>query len=418
MWELYRPGDASRAFYGTDTRCAPLLVGVLLALVWRPGALPRVRRRPFARPFLDAASLAGLAGVVYAVATVQDQGTSLYHGGFLALAAASAVLLGAVAHPDSALARVLGSPVPRWLGERSYAVYLWHWPVLVLTPGGADGRLGRWPVLALQLLVTLALAELSFRFVERPIRSGALQRLRVRWGLVAQPRTPIAVGLAATAALAALAAVTPERAPALPPGFTAAALAASTNASTHLLRLPRHVSSKRPLHRAAAPAVPRSGPILAVGDSVLLGASWALTERLGRELRVDAAVSRQPGDIIDRLLAYRAEHALPRRVIVHIGDNGPVYYADWQRLKAALADVPLVVLVNVRVDRSWQAEVDREMREAVVGWKHATIADWLHASERPGTVVDGTHTSLTGARLFAAVIERALRSPHLGGVTR
>jgi hypothetical protein len=135
-------------------------------------------------------------------------------------------------------------------------------------------------------------------------------------------------------------------------------------------------------------------------------------------LRVDAVVSRQADEVIDRLFAYRAAGTLPRRVIVHVGDNGPVYYAQWQRLKAALAGVPLVVFVNVRVDRPWQREVNREERDAVARWRQATIADWYHASAAPGTVVDGTHTSSHGARLYAAVIRHALRSPQFRRVSR
>jgi len=149
----------------------------------------------------------------------------------------------------------------------------------------------------------------------------------------------------------------------------------------------------------------------------MLGASTALTETIGRNLRLDAVISRQPRDLIDRLLAYRANRALPRRVIVHIGDNGPVYYADWQRLKAALAGVPLVVLVNVRIPRSWESEVNATMRNAVIGWRHATVADWYATSSAPGTVVDGAHTTPEGARRFAALIDRALRAPNLGAVT-
>ena len=104
-------------------------------------------------------------------------------------------------------------------------------------------------------------------------------------------------------------------------------------------------------------------------------------------------MSRQPDTTIDRLFAYRAAGSLPQRVIVHVGDNGPVYYADAQRLKRALAGVPLVVLVNVRVDTSWQAEVNSELRQTVRGWHQATIADWYDASAGPGLLDDGTHTS-------------------------
>ena len=149
----------------------------------------------------------------------------------------------------------------------------------------------------------------------------------------------------------------------------------------------------------------------------MLGASTELESALGPELRIDAVVSRQPEATIARLDAYRAEGSLPRRVIVHIGDNGPVYYADAQRLKQALAGVPLVVIVNVRVDTTWQSEVNSELLQTVAGWHQATIADWYDASAGPGMVVDGTHTSPAGARAFAAVISRAIHSPHLGGVT-
>jgi hypothetical protein len=378
-------------------------------------------------------SLAALAAVVYTFVAVHDYDPSVYRGGFLLLAVCSAVLLAAIVHPLSTLGRLLAHPVPRWVGERSYGIYLWHWPVLAFTRPGVDVHLARGPVFALQVGTTLLLAEASYRFVEHPIRRGALRRLRVRAPrLVAQPRTPFAVAGLSVTALLGLAALTPPSNGALPPGITPSALAVSQYAATHLVLTPSRVASPSPVEPAAKatkpashrttqhthePNIPRSGTILAMGDSVMLGASPALSATLGPDLHIDAVVSRQAGETIDRLFAYRAAGTLPRRVIVHVGDNGPVYFADWQRLKAALAGVPLVVLVNVRVDRSWQEEVNREMREAVTGWRRATIADWYDASAAPGTVVDGTHTSLEGAKRFAALIERALHSPNLGGVT-
>jgi hypothetical protein len=174
------------------------------------------------------------------------------------------------------------------------------------------------------------------------------------------------------------------------------------------------VSAPRRSH--AAP--PLRGPILVLGDSVLLGASTQLRATLGPQLRLDAVVSRQPRELIDRLFEYRAKGGLPQRVVVHVGDNGPVYWSDWQRLKRALRGVRRVVLVNVRVDREWQSEVNDELRQAIVGWRNATIADWYDAASAPGAVVDGTHVSAQGAKLLAGVISRALRTPHPGGLTQ
>jgi peptidoglycan/LPS O-acetylase OafA/YrhL len=433
MWALYVPGtDTSRIFYGTDTRAAPLLVGVALAFVWKPSSMPAWTGAR-ARRALDAASLLALAAVVYAFASVHDYDQRIYQGGFFVLALFSALMLATIAHPAGALGRQLGRAVPRWIGERSYGIYLWHWPILVFTRPGIDVHLARGVLIPAQAAGTVILAAISYRYVETPIRTGALRRLRLRRPrLLAQPRTPFAFAAAAVAVLLALVALTPPGTGALPPGFTRQALASSQAASTHLV-LPAGLSSagsstpvahhtgKRRAgqhrHHTGPRPIPHSGPILAVGDSVMLGASAALEAALGPELHIDAVVSRQPEQTIARLFAYRAEGSLPRRVIVHIGDNGPVYYADLQRLKQALAGVPLVIVVNVRVNTSWQGEVNSELGQAVQGWHEATLADWFDASAGGGLLADGTHTTPLGAKLFAALIARAVREPHFGGVT-
>jgi peptidoglycan/LPS O-acetylase OafA/YrhL len=426
MWALYTPGaDTSRIFYGTDTRAAPLLVGVLLAFAWKPSSMP-AWDGPRARRALDAASIVAFAAVIYAFITVHENDQSTYRGGFLVLALCAGLLLATIVHPASTLGRELAHPIPRWLGERSYGIYLWHWPVLMFTRPGVDVHLARGVLIPAQAAATVLVAAISYRYIERPIRTGALQRLRVRAPrLLAQPRTPFAFAATGVAGLLALVALTPQGVAALPPGFSRTVLASSQDASTHLvLSAPSQRHADPPLrrtrstrhHHRLAP-IPQSGPILAVGDSVMLGASTALQSTLGPELRVDAVVSRQPAETIARLFAYRAAGALPARVIVHIGDNGPVYYADLVRLRAALAGVPLVVIVNVRVATSWQGEVNSELAQAVAGWHEATIADWYDASAGGGTVADGTHTTVAGARALAALIARALRAPNLGGVT-
>jgi peptidoglycan/LPS O-acetylase OafA/YrhL len=435
MWALYVPGaNTSRIWYGTDTRAAPILVGVLLAFAWPPSAMPAWHTLR-ARRVLDATGLAALTAVIYMFRAVHDYDQFLYRGGFLVLALCSAVLLGAVAHPMSAIGRLLATRVPRWIGERSYGIYLWHWPILVFTRPGVDVHLARAILIPAQAAGTVIVAAVSYRYLETPIRSGALRRMRIRaprW--LAQPRTPLIVTASGAAILLGLVAATPSGVAALPPGFTKQALAQAQRASHHLVLPPdpakTHTSTRTTKtrttpashrrhhhHAPAPPPIPTSGPILAVGDSVMLGASTALESALGTQLHVDAVVSRQPEQTIARLFAYRAAGSLPRRVIVHIGDNGPVYYADVLRLRQALVGVPLVVLVNVRVATSWQSEVNSELAYAVKGWHEATIADWYDASAGPGVVVDGTHTTPHGADLFAAVIARAVHHPLLGGVT-
>jgi hypothetical protein len=434
MWALYVPGsNTSRIWYGTDTRAAPILIGALLAFAWPPSAMPDWRT-PRARRVLDATGLVALTAVIFMFRSVHDYDQFLYQGGFMVLALCSAVLLATVAHPMSALGRLLATRVPRWIGERSYGIYLWHWPILIFTRPGVDVHLARVILIPAQAAGTVIVAAVSYRFLETPIRSGALRRVRIRaphW--LAQPRTPLIATVSGAVILLGLVAATPSGVSALPPGFTKQALAQARRASHHLVLPPdpaktrtstttsTHTTStshrRHHHHVAARPPIPTTGPILAVGDSVMLGASTELESALGSQLHIDAVVSRQPEQTIARLFAYRAAGSLPRRVIVHIGDNGPVYYADILRLRQALAGVPEVVLVNVRVATSWQSEVNSELAYAVKGWHEATIADWYDASGGPDVVVDGTHTTPHGADLFAAVIARAVHHPVLGGVT-
>ncbi|HWB38277.1 MAG TPA: acyltransferase, partial [Rugosimonospora sp.] len=173
MAALYSPWqDASRVYFGTDTRAAALLVGAALALARVP------------RDFFAIGGLVGLVLLVGFVGWVPDRSPALYHGGFLVVAVAAAMLVGAAAHPALPLARVLGIWPLRFVGLRSYAIYLWHWPVLVLL---GPGRLPEPALTAGRLAVILLLAHVSYHLVELPVRQGALGRLwrspRRRWVL-------------------------------------------------------------------------------------------------------------------------------------------------------------------------------------------------------------------------------------------
>src|SRR5579862_5539081 len=248
MWVLYTPGsDTSRVFYGTDTRATPILIGVLLAFLWKPSALPDVRNRVRARRLLETAGLLGLAGVMYAFIAMHDYSPSTYRGGFLVLAICSAALLAAIVHPRCSLGRLFSLRVPRWIGERSYGIYLWHWPVLAFTRPGVDVHIARVPLVLIQAAITVAIAEASYHFIEQPIRTGALRRVKLRVPrFAAQPRTPLALTAGAAAALLGLVALTPEGVAALPPGITRQALASSKRASKHLVLPPGLIST--PLH--------------------------------------------------------------------------------------------------------------------------------------------------------------------------
>jgi peptidoglycan/LPS O-acetylase OafA/YrhL len=177
---LYRPSlDESRIYFGTDTRAFELLAGAALAAMW-PSAKLRADIKPGARRALDGIGLVGLVGIVGLIWRTNEYSAFLYRGGFVLLTVATVLVVAALAHPACRLGRVLGLAPLRWVGVRSYGIYLWHFPIVVLTtPAGARG-IDLWRDAA-QLAATLSVAALSWRFVEEPIRHGALGRLWRRW---------------------------------------------------------------------------------------------------------------------------------------------------------------------------------------------------------------------------------------------
>jgi peptidoglycan/LPS O-acetylase OafA/YrhL len=177
MLALYHPGlDPTRVYEGTDTRASGLLIGAALAMAW-PSRRPAPSARA-ARVLVDVGGVAGLAGIGLLVWRTGQYSPFIYHGGLIVLSVATAAVLAASACPGAWTGRVLGSEPLRWLGVRSYGIYLWHYPIIVLTsPANSTENLTR---AALQTAATIAVAALSWRYVEEPIRQGALGRLWAR----------------------------------------------------------------------------------------------------------------------------------------------------------------------------------------------------------------------------------------------
>ncbi len=207
MAHLYQPDvDPSRVYYGTDTRAAGFLIGCALAFIWAPDTL-RATARTYTRR--DKALVQGM-GVVALVALLAlfafatEYSPFLYYGGFALVALVTAALIAAVVHPAGGLlGAALGWGILRWIGLRSYGIYLWHWPVYMVTRPQLDVMLEGLPLLGLRVGVTVVLAELSYRLVETPIRHGALgrswRRLRTATG-----RERAALGLRWVGALGVL----------------------------------------------------------------------------------------------------------------------------------------------------------------------------------------------------------------------
>lgn len=469
--------DPSRVYYGTDTRLTGLLLGAALAFVWvpsvaavptlRPGMSRRKRRQTAAtvaaarhwgsRPLGWALDIIGVAGLVAMVAffvAADAFAPFLYQGGLALLAVVTAVVIAAAVHPRGHLGRLLDVAPMRWLGTRSYSVYLWHWPIFAVTRPGLDVPIDEGATLALRLALTAVLAEVSYRFVESPFRRHGLRRLLPgprsgdepagrarRW-----PNPALAGGLAAilSVVLVSVAIATP---PALPDGLRttsidevvvdASALPVDQPPTPDTIvqaaaRLrPASVDGKRratagaPSHGGhgsqAEASTTRPGPtppptptptrsILAFGESVMIQGAEALAKDLG-PVRVDAAVGRHIYEGIEILERRAAEGTIADTVIVQLGNNGPFRAGQFDAVMSALDSATLVVWVNVRVPRDWEAHNNRMIASGVSKYPKARLVDWYAATEgRPELFYrDGYHPRPKGAKLYADLIAEAVR---------
>ncbi|MEZ5080009.1 MAG: acyltransferase family protein [Thermoleophilia bacterium] len=384
-WWLWDPfADTNRVYYGTDVRAVALLVGVLLALVLtpRPGFLGSRLRMVVATP--------GAVGLGLAFALLDEQHSSLYRGGLLAVAVASAAVIAAAADAGTLVARVLRTPVMVWVGLRSYGIYVWHWPVIVLTTPGTDVPIDGAALAVVRVVAILLIAAASYRWVEVPIRRGGmgavragLDRLQRRlgrgWRLAATAAVPVyAAGLVVAVAVVPNAALQP------PLGEAAAAPAATAV-------------------RASVPA-----PIL-IGDSVMLSAQPQLQRRLGADAVIDAEVGRRFAEGAALARAYLRELPDRRDLVIHLGNNYFIRPGEIDRFLAGLDPEVRVVLITVRVPLPWEGSVNRTLA-AAGDFPNVSILDWHGQSGDPGLLVDGAHMAPSGARRYADAVAGALES--------
>jgi len=261
---LSHPGAVERSYYGTDTRMAEPFVGVLLALLLSRGGMVRPLHR-YTRAGLDLAAVGSLVALALLVHGYGQYSHSLYTGGLLLVAVLTAVLLTGVTQPGSLVGKVLGLPPLAFLGKISYGGYVFHWPVFLwLTPDRTG--LSEWPLFAMRVAVTLAVAVLSYAIIEEPVRLS--KKLQVS---IAIP----AWAASTTTALAAI--VLASGAVAVPHPASASATTAAGSAPSVLPQTPARthapVVHARSAPRATAAAThgattsPAGSPSAAAGHS-------------------------------------------------------------------------------------------------------------------------------------------------------
>jgi peptidoglycan/LPS O-acetylase OafA/YrhL len=423
-------------YLSTPTRAAGLLLGSAFALVWRPNAIMRGPLRNKG-PLLDLVALVGVLGLALMVWTlhiVTPEGADmvLFRGGFFVCGLLTLMVISAATHRGAITGRILGMPVFLWAGTRSYGLYLYHWPIYQAMRGVAGNRLSL-AEFVIAMVLTCLVTEASYRYVETPIRRGTLgvwwrgvRRSRdplQRQVVLAGAATAVVLGLFGSVSLATaplqqnevaqlidagdasttdLGALVSTTTTAAAPGATAApagTLSPGATAPTGSVA-PELTTTVAPT--TTAPPPPPT-PYLAIGDSVMLGAAPTLA---AGGIVVDAKVSRQMVDVVPVVQQLAAAGTFGNAVIVHLGTNGPISDETLEAFMAPLANVPNVVVLTARADRSWTAGVNEKLR-ALDARPNVIVIDWAELSNAcPGDCFagDGIHLRSDGQKYYAQLI--------------
>ncbi|MGN7759907.1 acyltransferase family protein [Paenibacillus sp. 22594] len=446
---LYNPDlDPSRVYYGTDTRAFALLAGAALAVVW-PSRMLSSTISLGARIIIELIGAAALAFLMYAMLTGSEYDSALYTGGMAVQALAAALLVAALSHPASLLARVFGISPLRWIGRHSYGLYLWHYPVIVLTTPSVDTGVLNPLRIALQLLAIFVLAALSLKVIEDPVRQHGFRAIasvlwkrgRRRPGRVVLSRTLTLM----SAALIVLALVrlvdapepatqgvvadpAPQEQAAAPSKETVKNAEQGTKPAL-ISRLGASVNSTLPAQQktnssAPAPsketrnqqpaATPGKVAYTVIGDSVILDAKPYLEDNIA-QVYVDGKIGRQMWEAPNLLSQLESQQKLGGRVVIELGTNGSFNSKKLNEVLDSLQRKEQVYLVTVRVPRSWKRIVNRSLNEAAERYDNVSLIDWYGASAGHNDYFseDGVHLTSAGAEAFAALVEKAVEKKEL-----
>lgn len=421
--------DVTRAYFGTDSHGFGILLGVALAFAVGQAlhAPTEWMLRAGVRRAVTTAGVLAVAGVVFVATLPSSPDAATFPGALLVACLLTVIAIAAGAWPGSVLGRALDVAPVRWVGARSYGIYLWHWPVLVLLMASAAVAPDAEPPPTIgfgALLITLAAATLSYRFIETPVRRigfrASFASLRTR--LSGAPATRF-VALGAVAAFVVTAAATTS-AIAIAPQSTSGAEA--VRAGQQALDEGFASPSPSPTGTEVSPPLavqtgnePVPGPrpatitgdqISAIGDSVMLASAPGLMERLPG-IQIDAAVSRSMNAGVGIVEAQAAAGQLRPYVVVALGTNGPISGEALARLEQAIGPDRELVLVNAFAPRDWIAGVNAELAAFDAAQPGVVVADWAGtaAAHQDLLAGDRIHPGPTGGRLFAETVATAVQ---------
>ena len=407
MCMIYNPStDPSRVYYGTDTRAFELLIGSFLAIVLADTKFLSGKISIKQKDKLNLVSIISFSIFIFSVVFMDEYNSFLYRGGLFLFSLNTALLIACVCHPQGILDSLFSWKPLRWIGTRSYEIYLWHYPIMVLsTPIYEIGNPSYLRVL-IQLIITCIVAEFSYRFIELPIRRHDLWKY---WNHLDSAKIAAAilsllviiclvVGTINTPKIKPINAEKPDQ------NTEDKNNDNSLNEETKDTQVPIEDDKENlPIESSGYK------DILAIGDSIILDVAPSLNGKY-ENITIDGEIGRQMSEGTTLAGKYTEFNDSDKAVIIELGSNG--YFTNKQ-IDGLLDSFSKshIFLINVRVPRSWESKVNESLSKKAEERENITLIDWHSiASKHPEYFEqDGVHLNTEGVKSFENLISESLK---------
>ena len=394
--QLDTSSTVSHVYFGTDTHSIGLFLGAALAVSWIPQNF-KSEVSAKAQNFIDFIGVFGLVGILGSFLLIDASSPTAYKVAFPLAALFGAAIITSIVHPASRFAPILQNRVLLWIGERSYAIYLWHWVVLQITRPRVDLDGEDWALIALRLLVVLALADISLKLVELPIRSGKVEYwfkgMKYRTASV-RKRQKLAVISCLSVILLSLSAL------------SAVAVVSSNRAAQEFQE---SLQSGPEITPPVSQVTDRAEMIWLTGDSVILGIRSAISE-IRPLLVVNARVGRAAPELLQEM-SRDLEKAAGATVVLDLGNNDLLTEETVRAIFDLVKESPKVVVVNTAVPRPYRDANNEIVTELAAQYRNVRVVDWNAISEgHPEYFApDGVHLVPIGVSAYVMAIDEALK---------